>query len=97
MGGRAGSRGRLDSEELEVNAVTVDQMRHAHYVDELRRDIHRALKSARRRDHWMQKARRHKAEGFIDGVRLCVKYARELNHDAQFWAREAILDMRQAR
>ena len=78
-------------------SVTADQMRYAHYVDELRTDIHRALKSARRRDHWMRKARRYKAEGFTEGVPLCARYARELNRDVLLWTREAMRDMRDAR
>ena len=80
-----------------MSAVTADQLRYAYYLDELRTDIHRALKSARRRDHWMAKARRYKAEGFVEGVSLCVKYARDLNRDVRFWTREAMTDMRQAR
>ena len=78
-------------------SVTADQLRYGHYVDELRRDIHRALKSARRRDYWMRKARRYKAEGFTEGVLRSVQYAREVNRDVLLWMREAVSDMRQAR
>lgn len=80
-----------------MSAVTADQMRYAHYVDELRLDIHRALKSAWRRDLWMRKARTYKAQGFSEGVLRCVAYAREVNRDVLLWKREAMRDMRDAR
>jgi hypothetical protein len=56
-------------------------------------NIHRALRWARRRAHWMRRARAWKAEKELALARFCVRCAREANHNMLTWLREARLDM----